>query len=105
VTEDRRVDLLKHVSTLNVAALVLFLTLLRDFRAGNIVPGVPTATLILFGISLLAAMAGLFISVGASAGTRNRQFYDAVVGWTLVASYGTFFAGLSLAVFLGFRAI
>ena len=61
---DRNFDLLKHVSTLDLAALVLFAALIQNFAkallAGvNLVPS--TGALLMFGLSLLFSVLGLLL--------------------------------------------
>ncbi len=59
---DRLFDLLKRISTLNVAALVLILALLRDFSPTVGTPGVEKVPLVFFRGSLLISMSGLFFA-------------------------------------------
>jgi hypothetical protein len=83
VRQRRDFDLLKHVSTLNVISLVLVEALLKDVAAPP-----PVA---LFGISLLIAMIGLFLTL------RGREAGLLVRGLAAV-SYLLFLGGLGWAL-------
>jgi hypothetical protein len=90
---DRAFELLKHVSTLNLAALVLFLALVDSFRqtllAGGST-GTTTWALALLGVSLLLSLLGLLLF---QVGPLLRFIF-------VVTSYASFGIGVGLAVFL-----
>jgi hypothetical protein len=75
--QQRDFDLLKHVSTLDVATIVLVLAVPEAFAPPTQRPeptGLPLFALILFFLSLLCAMVGLFVYVwiGWTAGRGVR---------------------------------
>jgi hypothetical protein len=94
---DRIFDLLKHVSTLNVAALVLVLALLRDFNP-IILPGAEVVPLLFFGGSLLISMFGLFLP---PLGGGHLVLAVAAIG----LSYLTFLSGVLALIFVGMAAL
>ena len=58
---DRVFEILKHMSTLNVATMILLVALLQDFSPeGQLRPDVPSIAVVMFGISLLISMFALF---------------------------------------------
>ena len=92
---DRLFDLLKHVSTLNVAALVLTLALLRDFDPPVYAPEAP---LLFFGGSLLLSMLGL------AAAPWGRP-PGALVTLAITLAYLAFFGGVLLTILNGIAAL
>ena len=60
--QQRDFELLKHISTLNVATIVLLLTIARDFTPGR-QTALPLGTLLLFYVSLLCAMIALVLHI------------------------------------------
>jgi hypothetical protein len=91
---DRSFDLLKHVSTLNLAALVLLLALIENYREvllAGLSIGPSTGALLMFGLSLLLSVLGLILF------TFIRCLF--VVPYLVVVSYVLFFVGVALAVF------
>lgn len=95
---DRTFDLLKHVSTLNVAALVLILALLGDFTPKGILPGVEELPLVCFGVSLIFSMFGLFF---APLGWLS----EGIVFLATLLSFATFMVGMFLTVLIGAAAL
>jgi hypothetical protein len=98
---DRWVDLLKHVSTLNVAAMVLFLALLTDFgevRGFSFL--IPVLSLFCFGASLLTAMGGglAWVALWPSVFEKSARF-------VVVMAYVLFSAGMIWAVIVAANAV
>jgi uncharacterized membrane protein len=89
--EENSLDLLKHISTLNVAALILFLALIRDFGAEGSRPGVPTMVLVFFGVSLSLSVFGMLAYLLA------RNFVALLM---VMFSISIFLAGFLIAVFV-----
>jgi hypothetical protein len=92
--EQRDFELLRHVSTLNVATVVLLAALLRDFspeRLRTDTPTLPFAALGCFGVSLLLGMGGLLYTLGGRETALSVRFIAGV-------AYFAFLIGLVLAI-------
>jgi hypothetical protein len=100
--EQRDFEMLKHISTLNVATLVLLLALVKDFSTNQIKTNPSFSTLlplILFSVSLGCAIFGLFMHV-----TQGRDA-DWGVRISTVVAYGSFLLGLVVAIFVGYTTL
>ncbi len=97
---DREYDLLKHVSTLNVAALVLFIALVEDFRpTAEVAATAPVGALTFFGVSLLLSVLGLVF-------TPFEETWDRVFAWLFVVpACVAFLMGMGLAVIVSFTLL
>jgi threonine/homoserine/homoserine lactone efflux protein len=93
-------DAYKHFSTLNVAALVLFLALIRDFSPrGSFDPDVPALTLLTLGASLVGSVFGYLVTTTA----MRRLSPLRITRLSLVVLYicgVTFLAGMIVAIFV-----
>lgn len=67
--ERRDLELLKHVSTLNVATLVLLAALVRDFSPSSAAVGGSKWVLVAFGVSLVLSLIGLGTTLQGRSGT------------------------------------
>jgi hypothetical protein len=95
---ERLFDLLKHVSTLNVAALVLTLALLQDFPPTGLHPVVEDMPLAVFGVSLLASM------FGPAFAPWNRP-PGVLAAVAITVSYLMFFCGVLITIIVGMVAL
>jgi hypothetical protein len=89
--ERRDLELLKHVSTLNVATLVLLAALVRDFSPSSATVGGSKWVLLAFGVSLLLSLFGLGTTLQGRSGTN-------IVRAFIISAYGVFLLGLGVAL-------
>jgi hypothetical protein len=96
--QQRDFDLLKHISTLNVASLVLLLALIKDFSPKAIREDPPTLTLwavfLFFGSLLLGILGLCFILF-------KQQGAALFIRFLATLCYVVFFAGWCLAFIVG----
>ena len=100
--QQRDFEMLKHMSTLDVAALVLLLALVRDFSPARIrtdPPILTLVTLLLFFASLLCAIGGLFLNVA-----QGRDAAPSVRILTGLA-YLAFLGALVMAFVVGYTTL
>ncbi len=100
-SRDRVFEILKHVSTLNVATMILLVALLRDFPPQGLVPGVPSSAVVLFGISLLVSVFALGFFPLSSIDRR----LDVFLYLSAFASLMIFLVGVFFALVIGTSAI
>ena len=96
--ERRDLELLKHVSTLNVATLVLLAALVRDFSPETATIGISKWPLVAFGISMVVSIIGLGLTLQGRSGTRLVRFF-------IIAAYALFLLGLALALLIGLGVV
>ncbi len=96
---DRDYDLLKHFSTLNVAALILLIALVEDFRpTANVASSAPRSVVFAFGASLILSMSGLLLMTLLDESEHRSPMFRSLL---IVPAGLSFLVGMAVAVTIG----
>jgi hypothetical protein len=99
-------EMAKHLSTLNVAAILLLFALLDKFNAGAINGGVSVKwTFFWFGFSLLVSVCSMFCLVGLELQRKQHIREIVFVGLGHIAGFMSFFFGILNVMFMSWQAL